>query len=672
MKKTIKKAAFYTVLIAGLLLLNIGIKKLEQRAEKISEEIGGYRNTVDYDSIVEYERKRANMLADWRVEDDTLTIGTCEIISASRWEVPWEAHRGHIRKVIIKSGDTVEGFSDYPALEEVVLPSKLKNINNEAFKSCKRLKSISIPQGTAGIGYSAFEDCSALERVEIPESVWRIEWGAFKNCPLLKDIKLPDGLSELGDEVFKGTSVKSIVLPRKIEKIYNGSPFDINTEVFCYKNSTTAKTFEKVYDRNVIFLNDDNSLYVPIPKDDDFDESRAVQLTDYSYTNKFADKDGYVFMNIDGESEETTRYNDVNFFDYDSVILDPNGAEVFDRGRYTVKCSSADGVMEYPYINGSFIVRVRYKKRESSFGTDVVDKTGQWDGERKALRIIIDDDRYIMGNIMQNGKVSADMVGSISVPYRKISGYHIEFSEDMEHYRVTTIESKEKQMYYNVYTYYNKNFKKEEDPGCEFHNYEYIPPYAEMNENGKLVFKTNKNYVVKGKVLNNRVYYALFKVLEDGETAKDYLPKERPSDRYKTAVDRLTEAGILYNNSNCRYTEPVTALDFYSVMMKAYMKNKSYAQMLEEKGVKQFPFDNTTDPYALLAKNTGLFTDNQERNRLYNDLRIAEAQKFIDDFIGHEGLNISINVYDITGAGKTDIMTREMAYALAYDLYRQI
>lgn len=82
----------------------------------------------------------------------------------------------------------------------------------------------------------------------------------------------------------------------------------------------------------------------------------------------------------------------------------------------------------------------------------------------------------------------------------------------------------------------------------------------------------DKNRITKSITINGRSYYALFRTLQEGETAEDYKPTEKPSDWARESIEKATNEGLLYNNSNCFYTSPITRADFCILAMEIYCK----------------------------------------------------------------------------------------------------
>lgn len=71
---------------------------------------------------------------------------------------------------------------------EVVIPSTVTTIKNNAFAGCVELTSVVIPSSVTTIGYSAFNSCVSLSSLSIPSSVTSIGDGAFGYCENLKAV----------------------------------------------------------------------------------------------------------------------------------------------------------------------------------------------------------------------------------------------------------------------------------------------------------------------------------------------------------------------------------------------------------------------------------------------------------------------------------------------------
>lgn len=156
-------------------------------------------------------------------KDDLLTVNAAEIIESGKhgdnltWTVysdgviaiegigdmkytrginqyPWYPYNDEITKVDIGEGVTsvaARSFVGYDNIEEIVIPSTMKNISG--FALCKSLKSIVLPEGLLTIELQAFSGCELLQTVTIPSTVTEIGNGAFGYCDNLTDINVVSG-----------------------------------------------------------------------------------------------------------------------------------------------------------------------------------------------------------------------------------------------------------------------------------------------------------------------------------------------------------------------------------------------------------------------------------------------------------------------------------------------
>ena len=87
------------------------------------------------------------------------------------------------------------------SITDVMIPSSVMNIGDEAFQSCKSLSKVTIEKGVTTIGSYAFAFCDNLKNINLPNSIITIKEHAFHGCNL-NSITLPMSVVELGSEVF--------------------------------------------------------------------------------------------------------------------------------------------------------------------------------------------------------------------------------------------------------------------------------------------------------------------------------------------------------------------------------------------------------------------------------------------------------------------------------------
>ena len=104
----------------------------------------------------------------------------------------------------------------YPHLYEVVLPSSVEVIGNDAFYGCRKLANIEMP-GVKVIAKEAFQDCESLVAANFP-SVLIVGEDAFFSCYNLLEINMPKALLLLEDAFNDCLVLEKVNLP-KVETI---------------------------------------------------------------------------------------------------------------------------------------------------------------------------------------------------------------------------------------------------------------------------------------------------------------------------------------------------------------------------------------------------------------------------------------------------------------------
>ena len=111
-------------------------------------------------------------------------------------------------------------MKDIGDAKNVIIPSGITQINDNAFENCQNLTSITISDGVTSIGSSAFWNCRALVSITISDSVTNIGDSAFWNCSNLMSITIPNSVTSIGDSAFWGcTSLTSVTIPDSVTSI---------------------------------------------------------------------------------------------------------------------------------------------------------------------------------------------------------------------------------------------------------------------------------------------------------------------------------------------------------------------------------------------------------------------------------------------------------------------
>lgn len=375
--------------------------------------------------------------------------------------------------------------------------------------------------------------------------------------------------------------------------------------------------------------------------------AEEIQLTDYRYENCMYGLYGYNFCNV---ASIRAGYKNVigdNQIIYDksnsiisanSVILKPDGTELFQQGKYDVSCSGlisyiASLCIGFPQYEFLFTVRDRATSEDcilDQYGNVVCRfYTQKYYSSRIGLvdEIEINDEKYLIAGGSYFGDNKYDYYGSVSLLIREsdwkviinltldpqLKPANLYISTDGQYLKINGQEMNGRQPVTAIYYYDLEGNMIDKPEGVEFLRYIDTGEYLQINSDGIVTTdKVNRNYTFKEKVIGGKSYYALFKELEEGETAADYIPEEQPSFWAVDTIRQATEAGLLYNNSNCRYTANISRQDFAVLAVEAYCKSlgKEVDEYVSENNITlDFDkFEDTQNAYILLANKLGILS----------------------------------------------------------------
>ena len=93
-------------------------------------------------------------------------------------------------------------------ITEIVLPSSVTLIGENAFANCTSLESVTFAEGASltSIGKGAFTNCVKLKSINIPSTITKIEPNTFQGCASLESVNFDSQsiLTEIGDYAFDG------------------------------------------------------------------------------------------------------------------------------------------------------------------------------------------------------------------------------------------------------------------------------------------------------------------------------------------------------------------------------------------------------------------------------------------------------------------------------------
>lgn len=102
--------------------------------------------------------------------------------------------------------------------DTVVIPEKVVEIGEDAFRCCFELKKVIIPEGVKKIRDGAFRECLKLSDVTFPGSLEFIGNGAFMVCAL-KEIEIPEGVVTIDDYAFSENAIERITISKSVKTI---------------------------------------------------------------------------------------------------------------------------------------------------------------------------------------------------------------------------------------------------------------------------------------------------------------------------------------------------------------------------------------------------------------------------------------------------------------------
>jgi hypothetical protein len=105
-------------------------------------------------------------------------------------------------------------------VKQVILPSTVKRIGDNAFDNCAALESINLPEGLTYLGAYAFQYCTSLTEISFPSTLKEIGNSAFRNCSRLESATFSEGLVEICGSAFSGCrNLLSVELPESLKFI---------------------------------------------------------------------------------------------------------------------------------------------------------------------------------------------------------------------------------------------------------------------------------------------------------------------------------------------------------------------------------------------------------------------------------------------------------------------
>ena len=221
------------------------------------------------------------------------------------------------------------------SLETITLPPNLIEIGSEAFLACKSIENIKIPNSVQAIGGCAFTGCASLLQLNFSDSVINIGTLAFAQCHSLKEVTIPPNLSATIFSVFLYCdSLVNINVTANSQNFtsIDGILFDKKTSrLYSYPSGKTSETYmipNNVYVvENQAFAYNSHLKEITIPK--------SVGII---YAAIFENSQNLTKINYEGTIKEWQSISKDSDWDVDSA-------------DYTIYCTdgqiSKDGTVTY-------------------------------------------------------------------------------------------------------------------------------------------------------------------------------------------------------------------------------------------------------------------------------------------------------------------------------------
>lgn len=151
-----------------------------------------------------------------------------------------------LKRIII--GEGIEklcqgAFQNCTGIEEISIPSSVRNFESYLFYGCSKLKKIqlpnnieilphgmfsrtgleefAVPASVKTLGEALFSECKNLKKVTLPQEMDEIPDGIFNRCTALSTFKFPKGISRIGNMAFAGCPFTALKIPDTVTTIDN-------------------------------------------------------------------------------------------------------------------------------------------------------------------------------------------------------------------------------------------------------------------------------------------------------------------------------------------------------------------------------------------------------------------------------------------------------------------
>lgn len=159
-------------------------------------------------------------------------------------------------------------FESNEFIEQIIIPSSVRSIDDCAFQSCHNLTHIQFSEGLREIGECAFNACSSLIDCQLPNSLEIIRRYAFSGCNSIRRVNVPYNLKLVEENPWNDDKVTFIEQQSKNFVVIDNSLYDASSKTLVSSNPYSE--YVKIIDKTKIigkwaFYNAENIKTVNLP-----------------------------------------------------------------------------------------------------------------------------------------------------------------------------------------------------------------------------------------------------------------------------------------------------------------------------------------------------------------------------------------------------------------------
>ena len=220
---------------------------------------------------------------------------------------------------------------------EITLPDTVVKLGIGVFHNCKQLQKVSLPEGLKSIPIGSFLNCTSLSSVLLPSSVKTIEEQAFSGCVSLgEEIAFPNGLESIKSSAFNNCNNLYIIkVPDSITTIAENAFQGCNGTFICNAGSY-GESFAKQNEKAILY----NNITVTLVLEDDIEINKIQPYSNYAPDPAIAKKEGYTLLGWSENPNDTTLYKN-NF----NLVKDTKLYPIYTKNKYTYELNLDGGTL---------------------------------------------------------------------------------------------------------------------------------------------------------------------------------------------------------------------------------------------------------------------------------------------------------------------------------------